>query len=67
MKYKFIIIGLALSVLLFPNLTVAAQYHNEEALQKKANEINDLIMCPLCAEPSHNPVTKPAVRCGIWS
>jgi hypothetical protein len=32
MKYKFIIIGLALSVLLFPNLTVAAQYHNEEAL-----------------------------------
>jgi cytochrome c-type biogenesis protein CcmH/NrfF len=49
MKYKIIIIGLALLTLLFPDLTVAAQYHNEEALQKKASEINDLIMCPLCA------------------
>lgn len=49
MKHKFIIIGLALLTLLFPDLSVAAQYHNEEALQKKASEINDLIMCPLCA------------------
>ena len=49
MKYEIIIIGLALSALLFPDLSVAAQYHNEEALQQKASEINDLIMCPLCA------------------
>ncbi len=49
MKYKIIIIGLALLTLLSPDLTVAAPYHNEEALLKKAREINDLIMCPLCA------------------
>ena len=49
MKYKIIIIGLALLTLLFPGLSAAAPYHNEEALQKKASEINDLIMCPLCA------------------
>ncbi len=49
MKYKIIIIGLALLTLLSPDLTVAAPYHNEEALQQKAREINDLIMCPLCA------------------
>jgi cytochrome c-type biogenesis protein CcmH len=49
MKYKIIIIGLALLTLLFPDLSVAAQYHNEDALQQKAGEINDLIMCPLCA------------------
>jgi cytochrome c-type biogenesis protein CcmH len=49
MKYKIIIIRLALLTLLFPDLSVAAQYHNEEALQKKASEINNLIMCPLCA------------------
>jgi cytochrome c-type biogenesis protein CcmH len=49
MKYKIIIIGLALLTMLFPDPSVAAQYHNEEALQEKASEINDLIMCPLCA------------------
>ncbi len=49
MKYKITIIGLTLLALLFPDLTVAATYHNEEALQQKAREINDLIMCPLCA------------------
>jgi cytochrome c-type biogenesis protein CcmH len=49
MKYKIIIIGLAVLTLLFTDLAVAAQYHNEEALQKKASEISDLIMCPLCA------------------
>jgi cytochrome c-type biogenesis protein CcmH len=49
MKYKNIIISLALLTLLFPGLSVAVQYHNEEALQRKASEINNLIMCPLCA------------------
>jgi cytochrome c-type biogenesis protein CcmH len=49
MKHKIIVIGLALLTLLFPDLSVAVQYHNEEALQQKASEINDLIMCPLCA------------------
>jgi cytochrome c-type biogenesis protein CcmH len=49
MKYKIIIIGLALLILLYPDLSVRAQYHNEEALQKRAREIYDLIMCPLCA------------------
>jgi cytochrome c-type biogenesis protein CcmH len=49
MKYKTIIIGLALLTLLFPDLSVTAQYHNEEALQQKAREIYGLIMCPLCA------------------
>ena len=49
MKHKIIIIGLTLLTLLFSDLSVAAQYHNEEVLQKKASEINDLIMCPLCA------------------
>jgi hypothetical protein len=42
MKHKIIIIGLALLTLLFPDLSVAAQYHNEEALQKKG-----LIEAPL--------------------
>jgi cytochrome c-type biogenesis protein CcmH len=49
MKYKIIIIGLALLTLLFPDLSIRAQYHNEEALQKTAREIYGLIMCPLCA------------------
>jgi cytochrome c-type biogenesis protein CcmH len=49
MKYKTIIIGLALLTLLLPDQSVTAQYHNEEALQQKAREIYDLIMCPLCA------------------
>ncbi len=49
MKYKIIIIGLALLTLLLSDLSVTAQYHNEEALQKTAREIYDLIMCPLCA------------------
>ena len=49
MKYRIIIIGLALLTLLVSDLSVAAQYHNEEALQEKAREINELIMCPLCA------------------
>jgi cytochrome c-type biogenesis protein CcmH len=49
MKYQTIIIGLALLTLLFPDQSVTAQYHNEEALQQTAREIYDLIMCPLCA------------------
>ena len=49
MKYKIIIIGLALVTLLLADLSVTAQYQNEEALQKTAREIYDLIMCPLCA------------------
>jgi cytochrome c-type biogenesis protein CcmH len=49
MKYKIIIIGLALLTLLLSDLSVTAQYHNEEALQKTAREIYGLIMCPLCA------------------
>ena len=49
MKYKTIIIGLALLTLFVTDSSVAAPYHNEEALQKAAREIYDLIMCPLCA------------------
>lgn len=49
MKYKIIMIGLALLTLLLSDLAGAAQYHNEEALQQKAREIYGLIMCPLCA------------------
>jgi cytochrome c-type biogenesis protein CcmH len=49
MKYKIIIIGLALLTLFVPDPSVAAPYHNEEALQKAAREIYELIMCPLCA------------------
>ena len=49
MKYKIIIIGLALLTLLLSDRSVTAQYHNEEALQKTAREIYGLIMCPLCA------------------
>jgi cytochrome c-type biogenesis protein CcmH len=44
-----IIIGLTLLTLLLSDPTAEAQYHNEEALQKTAGEIYDLIMCPLCA------------------
>jgi len=49
MKYRIYIIGLALLISIVSDPAVAAQYHNEEALQKKAREINELIMCPLCA------------------
>ncbi len=49
MKFRIIIIGLALLTLPVSDLTADVQYHNEEALQKKAGEINELIMCPLCA------------------
>ncbi len=49
MKYKIIIIGLALLTLLLSDLSVTAQNSEEEALQKTAREIYGLIMCPLCA------------------
>ena len=49
MKNKIIIVGLAFLALLLSNLSARAQYHNEEAIQKTAREIYDLIMCPLCA------------------
>ena len=49
MKNKIIIVGLAFLALLLSNLSVRAQYHNEEAIQKTAREIYGLIMCPLCA------------------
>jgi len=48
MKYKIIVFGLTLLILLFPNLAVMAQNPEEEALQKTAAELYDGIMCPLC-------------------
>jgi cytochrome c-type biogenesis protein CcmH len=48
-KHKILHISLTLLILLVSDLSVAVQYHNEEALQKKAREIYELIMCPLCA------------------
>jgi cytochrome c-type biogenesis protein CcmH len=49
MKYKIIIIGLALFALPLTNPTADAHISDEEALQKTAREIYGLIMCPLCA------------------
>ncbi len=49
MKYKIIIIGLALLTLPLSGLSVTARNLEEEALQKTAREIYSLIMCPLCA------------------
>ena len=49
MKYKIIIIGLALLTLLLSDLPVTARNPEEEALQQTAREIYGLIMCPLCA------------------
>jgi cytochrome c-type biogenesis protein CcmH len=49
MKYKIFIFGLILLTLFLSDLSATAQTPEEEALQKKAREIYDLIMCPLCA------------------
>lgn len=49
MKHKVVIIGWILFILLWTNLSVSARISEEEALQKKAGEIYELIMCPLCA------------------
>jgi cytochrome c-type biogenesis protein CcmH len=48
MKYKMIFVGLAFLALFSLSPTVIAQYHQEEALQKAARELNDRIMCPIC-------------------
>jgi cytochrome c-type biogenesis protein CcmH len=48
MKHKIIFIGSALLILSFLSPVAIAQYHNEEALQKAAKELNDRIMCPIC-------------------
>jgi len=48
MKYKIIVVGMTLLILFFLSPAVIAQYHNEEALQKAATELSDLIMCPIC-------------------
>ncbi len=48
MKYKIIFVGPALLILFFLSPAVIAQYHQEEALQKAARELNDRIMCPIC-------------------
>ena len=49
MKYKSIVVGLTLFMLLFPALAVIAQNSEEEALQKTARELYERIMCPICA------------------
>ena len=49
MKCKIIVVGLTLLILLFPDLSVMAQDHGKVDLEKMAAELNDLIMCPLCA------------------
>ena len=43
-----IFVGLAFLAFFSLSPTVIAQYHNEEALQKAAKELNDRIMCPIC-------------------
>lgn len=48
MKYKIIFVGSALLFLFLLSTGVMAQFHNEEALQKTAKEIYDLVMCPIC-------------------
>ena len=48
MKYKSIVVGLTLLILLFPDLAVMAQNPEEEALQKTARELYERIMCPIC-------------------
>ena len=49
MKYKSIVVGLTLFMLLFPALAVIAQNSEEEVLQKTARELYERIMCPICA------------------
>jgi cytochrome c-type biogenesis protein CcmH len=48
MKYKIIVVGMTLLILLSLSPASIAQYHNEEALKKAAKELNDRIMCPIC-------------------
>ncbi len=49
MKYKIIIIGLALLTLSLSDLSATTRNPEEEVLLKTAREIYGLIMCPLCA------------------
>ncbi len=49
MKYKIIVAGLMLLILLFPNLPVIANLHAEEELEKTARELYEVIMCPICS------------------
>jgi cytochrome c-type biogenesis protein CcmH len=48
MKYMIIFVGSALLCFFLLSPAVIAQYHNEEALQKRANDLYDRIMCPIC-------------------
>ncbi len=49
MKPKTIVVGLILLILLFLNPAAIAQQSKDEALEKIARELYDLIMCPICA------------------
>ena len=49
MKYKIIIMGLAILAVSLHGLSATAHMSEEEALQKTATEIYSLVMCPLCA------------------
>ena len=48
MKYKINIIGMTFLIFFALNLTVFAHMTEEEALQKRANDLYDRIMCPIC-------------------
>lgn len=49
MKLTYFLFGLIFSVLLFATPAADAGKPNHEAIQKAANELFDLIMCPICA------------------
>jgi cytochrome c-type biogenesis protein CcmH len=48
MKNKIIITGLTLLIFFVLNPAVFAHMTEEEALQKRANDLYDRIMCPIC-------------------
>jgi cytochrome c-type biogenesis protein CcmH/NrfF len=48
MKTKITFVVSALLSIFLLSSGVMAQFHNEEALQKAAKELNDRIMCPIC-------------------
>lgn len=49
MKFKIIVVGLTLLIMLFSAPAAIAQNPDHDALQKTASELYDLIMCPICA------------------
>lgn len=49
MKHEIAITVIALLALLMPSAPVSAGNSDEDALQKQASEIYELVMCPLCA------------------